>query len=123
MVRTMGSASVELVQSIYADWERGDFSSAEWADPDIEYVVADGPDPESRRGVAAMAEANRAFLSAWASFRVRADDFLEVDGERARSRRRPAGRLAALIDHCSNGGEAAAGSPGRSAVSAGTPGS
>lgn len=78
----MGSANVELVRSIYADWERGDFSSAGWADPDIEYVVADGPDPQSRRGVDAMAEANRDFLSAWESFRVRAENLLEVDAER-----------------------------------------
>jgi hypothetical protein len=64
----MPSANLELVRSICAAWERGDYSSAEWAHPEIEAVMADGPSPSSLRGLAGMAEGWRDMLSAWEDF-------------------------------------------------------
>jgi ketosteroid isomerase-like protein len=78
----MASANLALVRSIFASWERGDYSAAEWADPEIEFTVADGPAPASQTGLAAMAEAYRRFLSTWEDFRTEAEEFREIDDER-----------------------------------------
>jgi ketosteroid isomerase-like protein len=76
------SPNVELVRSIYAAWERGDYSSAEWADPEIEWVFPDGPDPGSWRGLAGVKEASRDFMSAWENHRAEPEGYRELDDER-----------------------------------------
>jgi hypothetical protein len=86
------SENLDLVRSIYAAWEREYFSSAEWADPEIEYVQADGPDPGSWSGLANMAQAMRGWLSGWEEFHVEADEFRELDDKRVFVFARTSGR-------------------------------
>ncbi len=69
------SENLDLVRSIYAAWERGEFGSADWAHPEIEYVSADGPDPGTWTGLAEMAENFRTWLGLWEGFRLTADEF------------------------------------------------
>jgi ketosteroid isomerase-like protein len=76
------SASLDLVRSISAAWERGDFSSAEWAHPELEFVAVGGLHPGRSRGVAGMAETWRIFLGAWEDFRAEAEEYRELDKER-----------------------------------------
>jgi ketosteroid isomerase-like protein len=77
----MASANVELVRSIYSAWQRADLGSLEWAHPDIEHVLADGPSPGSWKGVQAASTSWRDFLSAWEDFRFDADEYRELDEE------------------------------------------
>jgi ketosteroid isomerase-like protein len=76
------SANLDFVRSIFAAHERGDFSSAEWAHPEIEYVVPEGPEPGSWKGLAGMAEAARQRLNTWEAYRIEVDEYRELDGER-----------------------------------------
>jgi hypothetical protein len=80
--RTLPTANLDLVRSICAAWERGDFSSVGWAHPEIEFVVPDGLNPVSFTGLAGLAEGFRGFLSAWVGLRSEADEFREIDDER-----------------------------------------
>jgi ketosteroid isomerase-like protein len=76
------ASNLDLVRSIYAAWGRGDFSSAEWADPEIEFAFADGPEPGSWRGLAGMAEGYRDWLRAWEDFRAEPEEYLVIDNGR-----------------------------------------
>ena len=76
------SANLDLVRSIYADRERGDYGSVEWAHPNIETVMADGPAPGRSSGVAGVADLWRNFLNAWEGYRAEAVEYRELDDER-----------------------------------------
>src|SRR6476646_11117244 len=78
----MSQENVEIVRSLFATWERGDYGSAEWAHPEIEFVFADGPTPGCWTGRADMAKAWRDFLSEWEEVRGEADEYRELDDER-----------------------------------------
>jgi ketosteroid isomerase-like protein len=88
----MAQKSLDLVRSIFAAWERGDFSSAEWADTEIEYVFADGPHRGTWTGLTGMAEANRDFLGTWRDWRIEAGEYLQLDDERVLVFTRMSGR-------------------------------
>jgi 2-(1,2-epoxy-1,2-dihydrophenyl)acetyl-CoA isomerase len=78
----MASTNLDLVRSVYAGWERGDFSADDWADPEIELVRADTPEAGTWTGIAGMATAFREFLSAWEHVRIEPTDYRELDEER-----------------------------------------
>jgi ketosteroid isomerase-like protein len=78
----MDSANVDLVASIFAGWERGDYSWTEWAHPEIEFVFADGPTPGRWSGLSGLAEAWGDFLSVWEGFSSTPESYRELDDDR-----------------------------------------
>lgn len=84
------SENLDLVHSIYAAWECGDFSQAEWADPAIEYVTVGGPEPGS--STAADAHDVREFLSVWDDYRTEAEEYRQLDNKRILVMARSSGR-------------------------------
>lgn len=79
----MASGNIDLVRSIDAPWLHGDFSAPpDWAHPEIEWVIADGPLPGRWTGVDGMVEGWREFLNAWEDWRAEAEEYRELDDER-----------------------------------------
>ena len=76
------SENLDLVRSIYAAWEHGDYSSVEWAHPEIEFIIAEGPSPGRWTGVAGMTEGWTNWLGAWEDFRAEAEEYRVLDSER-----------------------------------------
>jgi ketosteroid isomerase-like protein len=78
------------MRSIYADWEREDFSNADWAHLEMEYTIADGPQPGTWIGH--MPKGFRDWASAWEGYRTEAEEFRELDAERVLVLNRSKGR-------------------------------
>jgi ketosteroid isomerase-like protein len=76
------SENLDLVRSIHADRELRDFSRSDWAHPEIEFVLGDGPDPGESHGVAVMAQRWRGQLRPWEDLAPEAVAYRELDNER-----------------------------------------
>jgi hypothetical protein len=76
------SENLDLVRSIYADWERGDFSRADWAHPAIQFAIVGGLDAGAWSGVDGMARGWLNFLEAWEDLHVEAEQSRELDPTR-----------------------------------------
>lgn len=77
------SENVDLVRSIAAKWNRGDFrSSVPLFDPEIEFAYADGPAPGIWRGLDSMATGTREWFGAWERVRIEPEKYIELDSAR-----------------------------------------
>jgi hypothetical protein len=77
------SENLDLVRSILADWERGDFSRINWADPDIEFRWPEGLDASwGGHGRRALADGWRTTMAAFDNLSVTAEEYRELDDER-----------------------------------------
>ena len=76
------SENPALVRSIFEATERGDFGDATWADPEIDYVFVDGPEPSAFKGHAGLVQAMRQALRPWDRFLTYVDEYRELDAQR-----------------------------------------
>jgi ketosteroid isomerase-like protein len=78
------SLNVELARSIYADWERGEFSGVDWASPSIEYTLGgvSAFPTQTWRGLSGLAEAARSVIQAFEKWSIRATEYRDLDNRR-----------------------------------------
>jgi ketosteroid isomerase-like protein len=71
--------NLNIVRSISSAWEQGDYSSLEWADSEMEFVIADGPEAGRRTGRAGLLPSVHEFGNAWDEYRAQVEEYREVD--------------------------------------------
>lgn len=86
------SENLDLVRSICAPFARGDWSSVEWVDPEIEFVVGDGPTAGRWTGLQGLIEGFREVLGAYDNYCTIAEEFRELDDGRILKFHRYSGR-------------------------------
>ena len=69
------SRELDVARRVCEEWGRGDFSSNDWAAPDIDMVSAEGFGQDGQ-SVAEMGESWRDWLSSWEEFRVEPEEYL-----------------------------------------------
>jgi ketosteroid isomerase-like protein len=75
----MGEREMAALREIYADWERGDFSRADYLPSDFEMVYGSDFLEQGRfAGLAAVSKGWRTWLSQWSSWEARATEFIPV---------------------------------------------
>ena len=73
--------NLDLVSSIYTDWERGDFRSVDWAPPEIVFEST-GFDSTRTTGIIEMGQRWRDWMGVSQDYRTEAEEFRELDGGR-----------------------------------------
>jgi hypothetical protein len=102
------SENLDLVRSIFTEWEQADFRNVRWAHPEIEYVVIGGPEPGKWDGLAAMTASVRDYMAAWENYGITADELRELDRERVLALVRLSGRgKSSGVDLADAGGQGA----------------
>jgi hypothetical protein len=78
----MATANLDLVRSIYADWERGDYTRSDWAHPEIEFVSVSPYQTFRTLGLAGMSDYARDVLESFAGWHDEAEQYRELDQRR-----------------------------------------
>ncbi len=78
--RAMSQENVEIVRALFARWREGDYSTTDWADPDIAFVI-NAPGSGTSQGVDAMGESWRSFLRAWDEFQGVPQEVIEAGNQ------------------------------------------
>ena len=79
----MSQEDVDFVRSIYAGWERGDYTSSDWAHSQIEWNFAvDGPSPTGGIGIRGMTENWSGLISAFEDLHHDVDEYVDLDDGR-----------------------------------------
>jgi hypothetical protein len=86
------SANLDLVRSIYANWERGDFRHVDSADLEIEFVIHGWIFPVHAKGLTEMAASVREIFSEIAEWHDVAEEYRELDADRVLVLNRLSGR-------------------------------
>jgi ketosteroid isomerase-like protein len=74
-----GDPNIAVLESVYAEWARGDYSRNDFIDPDVEFVTG-VPERRVYHGREGMRQGWTGFLSAWTDFTTAVEEIVAVPG-------------------------------------------